>query len=125
MRRLEMVKRDRDEEALEAIKQAEVLSEKFEERWWCAELHRLRAVFLKAIGAEANQIEVSFCEAIRIARDQKSSSLTTRSEDTFAEYRRQKPDSVRRTGVPTTSFLTKRLRGFNATVQRQKKKTGK
>jgi hypothetical protein len=58
---------------------------------WCAELHRLRAVFLKAIGAEANQIEVSFCEAIRIARDQKSSSLATRSEDTFAEYRRQKP----------------------------------
>ena len=77
---------DRDPEALEAIKQAEVLSERFEERWWCAELHRLRAVFLKAIGAEANQIEVSFCKAIRIARDQTSISLATRAEATYAEY---------------------------------------
>jgi serine/threonine protein kinase/tetratricopeptide (TPR) repeat protein len=81
---------ERDAEALEAIKQAGLLSEKFEERWWCAELHRLRAVFLKAIGAEANQIEVSFCEAIRIARDQKSSSLATRAEATYAEYHGQK-----------------------------------
>jgi predicted ATPase len=80
----------RDVEALEAIKQARVLSERFEERWWCGELHRLRAVFLKAIGAEANQIEVSLCEAIRIARDQKSSSLATRAEATYAEYHGQK-----------------------------------
>lgn len=65
--------------------------------------------FSQGIGAEANQIEVSFCEAIRIARDQKSSSLTTRSEDTFAEYRRQKPDSVRRTGVQTTSFFDEKV----------------
>jgi predicted ATPase len=79
---------DRDSEALEAIKQAEVLAERFEERWWCAELHRLRAVFLEAIGAEANQIEVSFRKAIRIARDQQSISLATRAEATYAEYHR-------------------------------------
>jgi serine/threonine protein kinase len=76
----------RDLEGLEAIKQAEVLSERFEERWWCAELHRLRAVFLKSIGAEPNQIEASFCKAIRIARDQKSISLATRAEASYAEY---------------------------------------
>jgi tRNA A-37 threonylcarbamoyl transferase component Bud32 len=81
---------DHDLEALEAIKQAEVLCEKFEERWWCAELHRLRAVFLKAMGAEANQIEVSFSEAIRIARDQKSISLATRAETAYAEYQGKK-----------------------------------
>jgi predicted ATPase len=80
---------DRTSEALEAIREAEVLVERSEERWWCAELHRLRGVFLAALGAEATQIEVSFDEAIRIAKDQKSISLQKRAEATYAEYRRQ------------------------------------
>jgi len=81
---------DRAPEALEAIKEAEALTEKTQERWWCAELHRLRGVFLAAIGAEETQIEGSFLEAIRIARQQKSVSLERRSQETYAEYRRQK-----------------------------------
>jgi tetratricopeptide (TPR) repeat protein len=63
---------DRTSEALEAISEAEALVERFEERRWCAELHRLRGVFLAAMGAEETQIEASFCEAIRIAKEQKS-----------------------------------------------------
>ena len=43
---------DRTFEALEAIKEAEALAERSEERWWSAELHRLRGVFLAALGAE-------------------------------------------------------------------------
>jgi hypothetical protein len=81
---------DRTSEALEAIKEAEALVERSEERWWCAELHRLRGVFLAAIGGEENQIEASFCEAIKIAKEQKSVSLAKRAESTCAEYRRQK-----------------------------------
>jgi hypothetical protein len=42
------------------------------------------------MGAAKSKIEVSFCEAIRIAMDQKSISLVTRAEETYAEYRRQK-----------------------------------
>jgi len=34
---------------------------------------RLRAVFLTALGADESQIEVSFCEAIGIAKEQKLS----------------------------------------------------
>ena len=34
--------------------------------------------------------EASFCEAIRIAKEQKSISLEKRVEGTYAEYRRQK-----------------------------------
>ena len=56
----------------------------------CAELHRLRGVFLTAIGADKAQIEASFREAIRIAKEQKSISLEKRPEATYAEYRRQK-----------------------------------
>jgi hypothetical protein len=43
---------DRTSEALDAIKQAEVLAERFGERWWCAEMHRLRGVFLTALGTK-------------------------------------------------------------------------
>ena len=81
---------DRTSEALEAIKEAETLAERFEPRWWSAELYRLRGVFLTAIGAKETQIEASFCEAIRIAKEQKSVSLEKRAEGTYAEYRRQK-----------------------------------
>ena len=35
---------NRTSEALEAISEAEALVERFEERRWCAELHRLRGV---------------------------------------------------------------------------------
>jgi len=81
---------DRSSEALEAISEAEALVERSEERWWYAGLHRLRGVFLTAIGAKESKIEASFCEAIRIAREQKSVSLEKRAEATYAEYRRQK-----------------------------------
>ena len=41
---------DRTSEALEAITEAEALIEKFENRYWCAELHRLKGVFLDGHG---------------------------------------------------------------------------
>jgi predicted ATPase len=61
----------RTTEALETIGEAETLAERIENRYCCAELHRLRAVFLTAIGAEENQIKASFSAAIRTARGQK------------------------------------------------------
>jgi predicted ATPase len=80
----------RTPEAIEVIKEAEALAERSEERWWCAELHRLRGVFLTAMGAEETQIEASFNAAISTAKEQKSVSLATRAEATYAEYLRQK-----------------------------------
>jgi hypothetical protein len=80
----------RSPKALEAIKEAEAVAERCEERWWRAELNRLRGVFLAAISAGETEIEASFCEAIRIAKEQKSISLEKRAQATYAEYRRQK-----------------------------------
>ena len=77
-------------EALEAINEAEALAERFEQRYFCAELHRLHGVFLATMGAEEIQIEASFGEAIKIAKEQKAISLEKRAEATYAEYRRQK-----------------------------------
>ena len=81
---------NRTSEALAAIADAEAVAQRTEERECFAELHRLRGIFLTAIGAEVTKIETSFGEAIRIAKKQKSVSLQKRAEATYAEYRRQK-----------------------------------
>jgi len=80
----------RTSDALETIREAEAFVERYAERHWCAELDRLRGVFLATLGAEETQIEASFCAAISIAREQKSISLEKRAEGTYAEYRKQK-----------------------------------
>ena len=85
---------NRTSEALETIREAEAQVGVSEGRWWSAELHRLRGVFLAALGADETEIEASFCEAIRIAKEQKSISLATRAEATYAEYRRQKTSGL-------------------------------
>ena len=86
---------NRTSEALAAIAEAEAVAQRTEERECFAELRRLRGVFLAAIDADEAQIEASFCEATKIATEQKSTSLAKRAEATYAEYRRQK---VRATG---------------------------
>jgi serine/threonine protein kinase len=90
---------NRSSEALETVEDAEAAAEKCEARFWCAELHRLRGVFLANIGADEVQIEASFCEAIRIAKEQKSVSLEKRAEATYAEYRRQKANASGGRGI--------------------------
>jgi len=85
---------DRTTEALEILNEAEALAERFDQSFWCAELHRLRGMFLATLGADEAQIEVSFGEAIRIAKQQKSVSLAKRAEATYAEYHRQKGNAT-------------------------------
>jgi len=85
---------DRTSEALEVIREAEALVARSGERRWCAELHRLRGVFLTALGADETQVEASFCEAIRIAKEQKAISLEKRAAGTYAEYQRQKANAL-------------------------------
>jgi predicted ATPase len=81
-------------EALERIREAQGVVERFDERGSCAELYRLRGVFLAALCAEEMQIEASFREAIRIAKEQKSVSLTKRAEASYTEYRRQNASAL-------------------------------
>jgi serine/threonine protein kinase/tetratricopeptide (TPR) repeat protein len=81
---------DRTSEALEAINEAIAIAERFKHGYCSAGLHRLRAVFLATLGADETQIEASFCEAIRIAKEQKSVSLEKCAEATYAKFRRQK-----------------------------------
>jgi predicted ATPase len=90
---------DRTSEALEAINEAVAIAKKFEHGYCSAELHRLRGVFFAALGAERVRIEASFCDAVRIAKEQKSVSLEERAKATYAEYRRRKAGGMRRPGT--------------------------
>jgi serine/threonine protein kinase/tetratricopeptide (TPR) repeat protein len=81
---------DRTSEALEVVNEAEALAERFEQRVVFSGLHRLRAVFLAALGADETQIEAAFCEAIRIAKEQKSVLLEKGAQAIYTEYCRQK-----------------------------------
>jgi serine/threonine protein kinase len=81
---------NRTPEALKAIEEAGALVEKNEDYNMRSGLHLLRGVLLATMGADDTQIEASFCEATRIAKEQKSISLEKRAEATYAEYRRQK-----------------------------------
>jgi tetratricopeptide (TPR) repeat protein len=76
-----------DFKALETLTEAEGVIQRSEERYWSAELHRLRGVFLAAIGSDKNQIESSFRAAIKTAQEQKSISLVRRAKESYAEWR--------------------------------------
>jgi predicted ATPase len=75
--------------ALESVREAEELIQRSEERYWSAELHRLRAVLLSAIGSDQIQIEASFHGAIKTAQEQKSISLVRRAKESYAKWRTQ------------------------------------
>lgn len=90
---------DRTSEALQAINEAQAMAERFEQRIYFAELYRLRGILLATLGAEEAQIEASFCEAVDIAREQKSISVAKSAEAIYAEYRRQKANASEGRGV--------------------------
>jgi len=90
---------DRPSDALEAVTEAEEIIEKFENRYWCADLYRLKGMFLTAMGADEAQIEASFRAAIKTAEEQKSVSLEKRAEATYKEYRRQKAEALGGHGI--------------------------
>ena len=54
------------------------------ERWWDAELHRLRAELLLAGGAPAAEAEAALARALEIARGQQARSLELRAARSLA-----------------------------------------
>lgn len=80
----------RTSEALETVKEADALVERSEERWWSAELQRLRGVFLATLGADDAHVEAAFHEALRTAKQQKSIPLMKRIEASHARDRSQR-----------------------------------
>jgi DNA-binding SARP family transcriptional activator len=69
---------------LDAVEEALSLGRETNERWWDAELHRLRAELLLADGAVAAEAEAALRRALEIARGQQAKSLELRSAHALA-----------------------------------------
>ncbi len=69
----------RAEEGLACIDEALSEARTHNERWWDAELHRLRGEFLLMHGADASDAEAALLRAIEIARSQQARSLELRA----------------------------------------------
>ena len=72
------------EEGLACINEALAEARAHNERWWDAELHRLRGQFLLMHGADASDVEAAILRAIEIARSQQARSLELRATMSLA-----------------------------------------
>ena len=77
-------KAGRAEEGLASIDEALAEARTHNERWWDAELHRLRGEFLLMHGADASDVEAAMLRAIEIARSQRARSLELRATMSLA-----------------------------------------
>jgi ATP/maltotriose-dependent transcriptional regulator MalT len=72
------------EAGLEAIEQGLIESLHHNERWWDAELHRLRGKLIWTLSAEMDAVESAFQRAIEIAQSQQAKSLALRAATSLA-----------------------------------------
>src|SRR6185437_11542627 len=77
-------KAGRVEEGLACIDKALSEARTHNERWWDAELHRLRGELLLMQGADTSDAEAALLRAISIARSQQARSLELRSTISLA-----------------------------------------
>jgi len=77
-------KAGRAEEGLVSIDEALAEARTHNERWWDAELHRLRGELLLMQGAEASDVEAAILRSIEIARLQQARSLELRATMSLA-----------------------------------------
>jgi predicted ATPase len=77
-------KAGRAEEGLASIDEALSEARAHNERWWDAELHRLRGELLRVAGADASDVEEAIRRAILIARSQQARSLELRATMSLA-----------------------------------------
>src|SRR6266516_1859964 len=89
------------EEGLACIDEALAEARTHNERWWDAELHRLRGELLLLQGAESSDVEAAILRAISIAGSQKARSLELRATISLARLwiaQNRSDDARRRLG---------------------------
>jgi predicted ATPase len=74
------------DDALAAIDEALAESRATNERWWDAELHRLRGELLLARGGAAEEVDLAFLRAKEIAEAQEAKSLELRAATSLARH---------------------------------------
>jgi len=91
-------KAGRPEEGLACIGEALMEARTHNERWWNAEVHRLRGELLLMHGADASDVEAALLRAIEIARSQQARSLELRATMSLARLwiAQKRPNDARR-----------------------------
>jgi predicted ATPase len=86
------------DDALAAIDEALAESRATNERWWDAELHRLRGELLLAHGSDTEEVDLALLRAKEIAEAQGAKSLELRAAMSLAEHWRnhERADDARR-----------------------------
>ncbi|MEE9209469.1 MAG: adenylate/guanylate cyclase domain-containing protein [Kiloniellales bacterium] len=96
------------ERGLEAIAEGLTIVARTDERWWEAELHRLRGELLRASRAQASKVEASFRLALKIARRQEARSLELRAATSLTRFWRDqgRTDEARDLLAPVCGWFT-------------------
>jgi DNA-binding SARP family transcriptional activator/predicted ATPase len=91
-------KAGRAEEGLACLNEALSEARAHNERWWDAELHRLRGELLLMDGADASEVEAALLRAIAISQSQQARSLELRATMSLARLwsTRKRFDDARR-----------------------------
>jgi len=110
------------DDGLQALAEAHTLVDQHEERWWEAEVHRLRGVLLlRQSGTPLAQAEAWLQRALDVARRQEAKSLELRAAMSLSRLWQQqgKWDGARELLAPLYGWFTE---GFD-TVDLQEAKT--
>jgi tetratricopeptide (TPR) repeat protein len=101
-------KAGRVEEGLACIDEALSEARAHNERWWDAELHRLRGELLLMHGADVSDVEAAILRAIEIARSQQARSLELRATMSLARLwiTQNRGDDARRRLEDVYSWFT-------------------
>ena len=75
--------------AATALAEAFSISERVDERWWDAELHRLQGLLLLAQGEPHTKVEGCYKQAVEIAKKQQAKSLELRATMSLARLWQQ------------------------------------
>jgi predicted ATPase len=93
------------EEGLQALAEAHTLVEQQEERWWEAEIHRLRGVLLlRQPGTPQAEAEAWLQRALDVARRQEAKSLELRAAMSLARLWQQQGQARRSPRRPGTDL---------------------
>jgi predicted ATPase len=102
------------EEGLAAVAEALAMVEKNKDRWWEAELHRLKGeLLLQQTVQDAHQAEICFQHALAVARQQQATSWELRTATSLSRLwqRQGKRDRARELLTPIYSWFTE---GFDS-----------
>jgi DNA-binding SARP family transcriptional activator/predicted ATPase len=101
-------KAGRAKEGLASIDEALAEARTHNERWWDAELHRLRGELLLMHGADASDVEAAMLRAFSIARSQQARSLELRATMSLARLwiTQHRSDDARRRLRDVYSWFT-------------------